>query len=267
MADIRIKDIATTAGGTDGSDFLAVDGSLGTRKISPSNLVQQFADVISVAGNTGVVTAQDLKDAVATAFVQTLMDDADDTAFLTTLGFSTFMQGLRDDADQAAARTTLGAQAALGFTPVQQGTGVGQGSNDVKIGWRSGNLGLTVDASDLGNFALQSWCTTNFARLNQFDDSKGTNGYQKLPSGIIIQWGVAAGSGSDGSVSFPTTFPNACRMVVASLAGSYTTDALIGASADSWTASSFVKRARYITSGGGGVGMAIQPVAWMAVGY
>lgn len=52
----------------------------------------------------------------------------------------------------------------LGFTPVQQGTGVGQSPNNVKIGWKSGNkLGLTVDSSDIGNFAMESWASANFA--------------------------------------------------------------------------------------------------------
>ncbi|MFK3792298.1 phage tail protein [Pseudomonas piscis] len=46
-------------------------------------------------------------------------------------------------------------QQKLGFTPVQQGTGHGQGSNAVKIGWssdQSPRLKLTVDNTDLGHF-------------------------------------------------------------------------------------------------------------------
>lgn len=53
---------------------------------------------------------------------------------------------------------------ALGFTPVQQGTGVGQTTNTVKVGWsNAGKLKLTVDVTDLGNFALESWVTTQLA--------------------------------------------------------------------------------------------------------
>lgn len=51
-----------------------------------------------------------------------------------------------------------GKQDALGFTPVQQGTGVGQSWNTVKIGWSGSNLKVTVDVTDLGNF----WLTSNF---------------------------------------------------------------------------------------------------------
>jgi hypothetical protein len=43
-------------------------------------------------------------------FVKTLLDDADASAFLTTLGVSAFAKTLLDDADAAAALTTLGAQ-------------------------------------------------------------------------------------------------------------------------------------------------------------
>lgn len=42
------------------------------------------------------------------AFVLTLLDDANAAAFLTTLGVSSFIQSLLDDADAATARTTLG---------------------------------------------------------------------------------------------------------------------------------------------------------------
>ncbi len=41
-------------------------------------------------------------------------------------------------------------QPALGFTPVQQGTGAGQLTNIVKLGWGSDVLRCTVDAYDLG---------------------------------------------------------------------------------------------------------------------
>ena len=45
----------------------------------------------------------------------------------------------------------LGAQAALGFTPVQQGGGTNQGTNKVYIGWGTGgDLHLQVDATNFG---------------------------------------------------------------------------------------------------------------------
>lgn len=47
--------------------------------------------------------------------------------------------------------------------------------------------------------------------------SLGASGYQKLPSGFIIQWGKSAviGSNTSVSVTFPLTFPTACVSVVA----------------------------------------------------
>lgn len=49
-------------------------------------------------------------------------------------------------------------QKRLGFTPVQQGGGIGQATNKVKIGWSSNGLKATVDESDLGYI----WCENNF---------------------------------------------------------------------------------------------------------
>jgi len=37
--------------------------------------------------------------------------------------------------------------------------------------------------------------------------------YQKLPGGVIMQWGYQSGSSSPVSVTFPLTFPSACRSV------------------------------------------------------
>lgn len=57
--------------------------------------------------------------------------------------------------------------------------------------------------------------TTAFLK-NEFGASLASNGYQKLPSGLIIQWGQATASASVGtlvSVSFPIVFPTAVRSV------------------------------------------------------
>ncbi|AQZ51900.1 tail fiber domain-containing protein [Martelella mediterranea] len=87
-----------------------------------------------------------------TAFGRALIAAGNATTALNTLGISNFARSLLDDADQAAARTTLGAQAALGYTPVQQGTGAGQNpGSGVKIGWSdAGVLRLQVDNTDFG---------------------------------------------------------------------------------------------------------------------
>jgi uncharacterized MnhB-related membrane protein len=54
------------------------------------------------------VTGLKVGSAVMSAFVQTLIDDADAVAFLSTLGVSAFIQTLLDDADVATAQATLG---------------------------------------------------------------------------------------------------------------------------------------------------------------
>ena len=50
--------------------------------------------------------------------------------------------------------------------------------------------------------------------LNQCSASGGANGYQKLPSGLIVQW-FAASVVNGNSVTFPIAFPNAVFRVYA----------------------------------------------------
>ncbi|WP_276352596.1 gp53-like domain-containing protein, partial [Escherichia coli] len=54
--------------------------------------------------------------------------------------------------------------------------------------------------------------------MNSFGNSLTANGYQKLPGGIIIQWGSFSVSPTGGSVgtvdiTLPVAFPAACRSV------------------------------------------------------
>lgn len=57
-----------------------------------------------------------------------------------------------------------------------------------------------------------------FARdvaFSEFGASLAASGYQKLPGGLIIQWGVHIATAATGTVTFPITFPNATFIVVA----------------------------------------------------
>jgi hypothetical protein len=54
-----------------------------------------------------------------------------------------------------------------------------------------------------------------FEKLIGFSE-KSSNGYQKLPGGLMIQWGVTSSlnSATSTSISFPTTFANSCLIVL-----------------------------------------------------
>lgn len=43
--------------------------------------------------------------------------------------------------------------------------------------------------------------------------SLAATGWQKLPSGVIIQWGPLTATSGSGTATFATTFPTACRSV------------------------------------------------------
>lgn len=82
--------------------------------------------------------------------------------------------------------TSANVKTALGFTPVQQGTGVGQNPNfAVKLGWNGSNkLKASVEGSDLGNIMFEG--TTGV-----FIPVAGGNGLYTLASNSV---GMGAGS-------------------------------------------------------------------------
>ena len=69
-----------------------------------------------------------------------------------TIGGTKTFNGPSINLPTGAAVANLGftPQGALGFTPVQQGTGTGQLNNAVKIGWTGSALALQVDGSNMG---------------------------------------------------------------------------------------------------------------------
>ncbi|WP_233863470.1 hypothetical protein [Paraburkholderia adhaesiva] len=68
-------------------------------------------------------------------------------------------------------------QAPLGFTPVQQGGGIGQVTNKVYIGWDGGGLRATIDSSDEGHFVFEAELQANVANLQNEINSAVSNAW------------------------------------------------------------------------------------------
>lgn len=161
-------------------------------------------------------------------------------------------------ATAAAALTALGAQAALGFTPAQQGGGTGQGTNKVYIGWdgSSGFVRIQIDATDMG----QVWCAAQAAIQT------GTSGYVKFPNGFLIQWGTVSSGASDYTVSFPRAFASSCLGVLAFSNYNAGNAAAYSVNADGWTTSAASIRTRLL-SGGSIANQTNLPVVYFAFGF
>lgn len=99
-----------------------------------------------------------------------------------------------------------------------------------------------------------------------FANSLAGNGYQKLPSGLIVQWGsvVTNASGGAGTYSFPLTFPNAVLSTVCTStnigAGGTTSDVTAIVNQGN---SQFICYAFASTSGA----QVSRVVRWIAIGY
>jgi hypothetical protein len=64
--------------------------------------------------------------------------------------------------------------ARLGYSPVQQGTGLGQGTNTIKIGWSGTRLKATVDMADMGNIATDSWLASGGLSITGYTMYRGS---------------------------------------------------------------------------------------------
>jgi hypothetical protein len=73
---------------------------------------------------------------------------------------------------------------------------------------------LTLVAGPSGWYAIGGSCQLQYS--SKFAASLAANGYQKLPGGLLMQWGTtsAVTAGSSLVVSFPLAFPNAALSIV-----------------------------------------------------
>jgi hypothetical protein len=68
----------------------------------------------------------------------------------------------------------------------------------------SSSSGALLAANNLNDVASLATSLTNLG----FSQSIGSNGWQKLPSGLIMQWGASTTVATATSVTFPIAFPN-----------------------------------------------------------
>ena len=97
-----------------------------------------------------------------------------------------------------------------------------------------------------------------------FGSSLSSSGWQKLPSGLIIQWGKAtltAGAGFT-TITYPVAFPNSAFSVVASPADNAGGATIEAEEIGTVTTSNF--QAAVITTGGAGSNTNLR---WFAIGY
>jgi hypothetical protein len=121
--------------------------------------------------------------------------------------------------------------------------------------WNSGNdgLGSGLDADLLRGLPAD------------FSSSKAINGYQKLPSGLILQWGktspTAISSGGSLTITFPIAFPNGVLgqpIVSSNSRTSYMVSTGISGGTSSITKTDFTVRAESGADNG---------CAWIVMGY
>jgi hypothetical protein len=82
--------------------------------------------------------------------------------------------------------------------------------------------GISAQSNKITNM-LAGVNSGDAVNMGQFLASMTANGYQKLPGGLIIQWGTSVtNSGGVGTVVFPIAFPNTCLSVNTTVTGSAT---------------------------------------------
>lgn len=135
-------------------------------------------------------------------------------------------------------------------------------SNNVLLG--NGTSALQAVAPSTSGNVLASngttWASSALSSLSAFDRSLAASGYQKLPGGLIMQWGISSSVGQDGTttVTYPIAFPTAVGSVQITGNSGIVVSGQGIQSVSSVGTSSFV-----INNGADG----IMPFYWFAIGY
>ena len=97
------------------------------------------------------------------------------------------------------------------FYAYKAGSGTSTGAGNIKISTTAQVNAGTDDTTAVSPYKLKELYTAGA--------SKTQNGYQKLPSGVIVQWGTVGYNSNQGGIAvdvvFPSVFPTSCLNVTA----------------------------------------------------
>jgi len=163
-------------------------------------------------GNSGKIVKGTELDTEFTAISSAIASKADisspsllgtPTAPTATTGSNTTQLANTAYVKQEITAQGLGNIATQAKSAVEITGGTMNGVTGTNSGMTVGNATAATNATTVTNGVY----TTNFSGSNQ---SKASSGYQKLPGGVIIQWGTSStiSAGSSLAISFPTAFPS-----------------------------------------------------------
>lgn len=156
----------------------------------------------------------------------TVLTAADAGKAITVNGSSTFSITLPSASGlPSGAMISLGSTASVGISVQRYGT-------DLIYPAQSGGITSFVilpgDNVILTSNGAGAWAVVSGSAMLPYSGLFGSNlassGYQKLPSGLIIQWGTTTSSSASAGVStaFPIAFPNSCLSVAFGISSSST---------------------------------------------
>ncbi|MDV2986994.1 UNVERIFIED_CONTAM: hypothetical protein Q9R58_22045 [Methylobacteriaceae bacterium AG10] len=92
------------------------------------------------------------------------------------------------------------------------------------------------------------------------------SGYIKLPSGLILQWGISSNNGADYTQPFPISFPNACLIVTAAVVFAPNTSTAFSTHVHTFSPTGFNVANRYAVANSVGTQGGL-PVSFIAIGW
>lgn len=226
-----------------------------TNNAQIATAIRRLVQAKTVLADTGSVNAYVAANAPAltalpnSGFVQTL------TVANTNTGASTYAP------DGLAAKPLLG----MGLAALQGGEMLSKGIATlmylVASNVNSGNgAWILIECTGGAQQVASPTQSLHAVQLGQFSSSIGASGYQKLPSGVILQWGLATTGASPVAVTFPIAFPSACRSIT--LGSIYSTSPAGAQITSGFSTTGFSLEMTTFT----GTNLAGQSVSWMAIG-